>query len=325
MDKNTIKQIKDRILEGGVISKDEAYELVRTEHQTYFYECANEIREYFKGNIFDVCSIENAKSGACSEDCKWCSQSAHNQSDVEVYEMVESEVAVEMAKKNEAYGVKRYSLVTSGRGVSNKNLKALVGVYEDIKKESNISLCASMGLLTKPQLEQLKEVGIEHYHCNLETSRRFFPEVCSTHTYDQKIETIKKAQELGIKICSGGIIGMGEEMKDRIDMAFDLAELAVQSIPINILNPIEGTPLGKAQKLSQEEVLSSIAIFRFINPKANLRFAGGRNMMKDYQDKALKAGINSAVVGDLLTTTGSSGVEEDLANFRAAGFEIPEN
>jgi biotin synthase len=323
MDKNQIQQIKDRILQGGTITKEEAIRLVETNNQEYFYECANEIREHFKGNVFDVCSIENAKSGACSEDCKWCSQSAHNNSDVEVYEMVDKKVAVEMAKKNEAYGVKRYSLVTSGRGVSNKNLKALVGVYEEIKKESNISLCASMGLLTQAQLEQLKEVGVEHYHCNLETSRRYFPEVCSTHTYDQKIETIKMAQDLGVKICSGGIIGMGEHMEDRLDMAFDLAKLGVQSIPINILNPIEGTPLGKAEELSEQEVLSTIAVFRFINPKANLRFAGGRNMMKDYQHKALKAGISSAVVGDLLTTTGSSGVEEDLSNFRAAGFEIP--
>lgn len=316
--------IKERVLNGGVLSKDEAMSMVMTDHQEALYNAANEIREKELGNVFDVCSIENAKSGACSEDCKWCSQSAHNQSEVEVYEMVDSKLAVEMAKKNENYGVKRYSLVTSGRGVSNKNLKALIGVYEDIKKESDISLCASMGLLRKDQLQDLKNVGVEHYHCNLESSRRFFPEVCTSHTYDEKIETIKMAQSLGMKICSGGIIGMGEHMEDRIDLAFELAKLGVQSIPLNILNPVEGTPLSKNAALSEKEVLSTISIFRFINPKANIRFAGGRNMMKGYQDKALKAGISAAVVGDLLTTTGSSGVTEDLKNFRNAGFVIPE-
>lgn len=325
MEIEQIKKLKDKILEGHQLSKEEALELVKTNHLQTLYDCANEIRIHFKGHCFDVCSIENAKSGACSEDCKWCSQSAHNHADVDIFELVDTKLAVNRANKNEAYGVKRYSLVTSGRGVSNKNLKALIDVYEAIKKESDISLCASMGLLTKPQLEQLKEVGIEHYHCNLESSRRYFPNLCTTHTYEEKIATIKIAQDLGIKICSGGIIGMGEQMEDRIDMAFELASLGVQSIPINILNPIEGTPLGKSQALTQKEVLSTIAIFRFINPKANLRFAGGRNIMKHYQNQALKAGINAAVVGDLLTTTGSSGVEEDLANFRAAGFEIPEN
>ena len=322
MNIQTINRVKYAVLTGGSITKEEALLLVNTENKSEFYAAANEIREFFKGNIFDVCSIENAKSGACSEDCKWCSQSAHNNADVDVYEMVDSKKAVEMAKRNENYGVKRYSLVTSGRAVSNKNIDKLCDTYLDIRKESDISFCASMGLLNKEKLEKLKNVGIEHYHCNLESSRRFFPKVCSTHTYDEKIETIKIAQELGIKICSGGIIGMGENMEDRIDMAYELANLGVQSIPINILNPVEGTPLKKASKLNKHEILSSIAIIRFICPNANLRFAGGRNTMKSFQEEALHAGINSAVVGDMLTTTGSSGVEEDLKNFRKAGFEI---
>lgn len=321
-----INILKERVISGGTITREEALKLVNTDHQEHLYAAANAIRESLKGNLFDVCSIENAKSGACSEDCKWCSQSAHNKADVDVYELVDAKLAMEMAKRNENYGVKRYSLVTSGRGVSNKNLTELCKTYSAIREESKkISFCASMGLLTKAQLEQLKEAGIEHYHCNLESSRRFFPELCTTHTYDEKIDTIKMAQDLGIRICSGGIIGMGEVMEDRLDLAFELAQLGVQSIPLNILNPVEGTPLAEAKKLTQQEVLSTIALFRFICPNANLRFAGGRNMMKDYQDKALKAGINAAVVGDMLTTTGSSGVVEDLKNFRAAGFEIPEN
>jgi len=320
-----ITNIKDRIINGGVLTKAEALELLGNPNFGAFYRAANEIREYFKGNIFDVCSIENAKSGACSEDCKWCSQSAHNNANVDVYELVDTDLAVSMAKKNERYGVKRYSLVTSGRAVSDKNLDQLCETYNIIRKESKIGFCASMGLLSKEQLYKLKEVGIEHYHCNLESSRRFFPEVCSTHTYDEKILTLKTAQNLGIGICSGGIIGMGETMEDRVDMAFELRNLNVQSIPLNILNPVEGTPLGKNTPLSKQEILSTIAIFRFINPNANIRFAGGRNMMKDFQEEALLTGINSAVVGDMLTTTGSSGVAEDLKNFRKAGFVIPEN
>lgn len=325
MKKEAINIIKERVLKGGAITRQEAIELVNTDHQDFLYETANEIREVLKGNHFDVCSIVNAKSGACSEDCKWCSQSAHNNADVDVYELVDTKLAVEMAKQYEKYGVKRFSLVTSGRAVSSKSLTGLCETYSAIREESKISFCASMGLLNKEQLQQLKESGIDHYHCNLETSRRFFPEVCSTHTYDEKIATIHYAQELDIRICSGGIIGMGETMQDRLDMAFELADLGVLSIPINILNPIKETPLGNAEPLTQQEVLSTIALFRFICPNANLRFAGGRNMLKSYQDKALKSGINSAIVGDLLTTTGSSGVVEDLKNFRKAGFDIPEN
>ena len=325
MEIKDINKLKNSILEGQKISRQEAIKLVETENQDFLYESANEIRQKIKGDIFDVCSIENAKSGACSEDCKWCSQSAHNSANVDVYEIVDTELAISMAKRNENYGVKRYSLVTSGRTISDKNLDKLCGTYSAIRKESKISFCASMGLLNKKQLIKLKNVGVQHYHCNLESSRRFFANVCTTHTFDEKIDTIKLAQEVNLKICSGGIIGMGETMEDRIDMAFDLAKLGVQSIPINILNPVEGTPLGNNKALTQQEVLATIAIFRFINPKANLRFAGGRNMMKDYQEKALLSGINSAVVGDMLTTTGSSGVEEDLRNFRKVGFEIPEN
>ncbi len=322
MKKGDINILKNRILSGEKISRREAVELSKTNEKAYLYEAANQIRKHFNGNTFDLCSIQNAKSGACSENCKWCSQSAHNKADVEIYDMVSSKVAVAMAKQNESYGVKKFSLVTSGRAISDKHLKSVIDIYEDIKKETNIGLCASMGLLTIEQLIQLRDAGIEHYHCNLETSKNYFPNLCTTHTYDEKIETIKEAQSLGIKVCSGGILGMGESMEDRIDMALDLRELGILSIPINILNPIEGTPLRGMQHLDKDEVLTSIALFRFINPKANLRFAGGRNMIKDYQDEALNAGINAALVGDLLTTTGSSGVEEDKQDFRSLGFEL---
>ncbi len=322
MDKNEILNIKNRILNGGNITRSEALRLINTPHQTYFYEAANEIREQLLGNQFDLCSIENAKSGACSEDCKWCSQSAHNDAKVDIYEMVDTNVAIKTAVNNENKGVKRYSLVTSGRAVSNKNIQRLCLTYKAIRKHSDIKLCASMGLLNRTQLEDLKAVGVEHYHCNLESSRRFFPEVCSSHTYDEKIATLKMAQELGIAVCSGGIIGLGETVEDRVDLAFELADLNVFSIPINILNPIEGTPLSGNASLSKQEILGAFAIFRFINPKAKIRLAGGRGVMKPYQEEALRTGINAALVGDLLTTTGSSGIEEDINTFKSMGFDV---
>ncbi len=317
-----ILNIKDKIISGGKISREEAIALSQTPNKQALYSAANDIRIHFVGYQFDLCSIQNAKSGACSENCKWCSQSAHNQADVEVYNIVDTQTAVDMAKQNEAYGVDKYSLVTSGRTISNQNLKSIIGIYQAIRKESDIKLCASMGLLNKEQLQALSDAGVERYHCNLETSKRYFPQVCSTHTYEEKITTLKYAQSIGMKVCSGGIIGLGETMEDRIDLALDLAELGIMSIPINVLNPIEGTPLHNNRSLSKEEVLTSIALFRFINPKANLRFAGGRNKIKAYQEEALNAGISAALVGDLLTTTGSSGVEEDKQAFRKAGFEL---
>ena len=199
---------------------------------------------------------------------------------------------------------------------------AAMPIYQEIKEKTDISLCASMGLINEKQIKRLiDEVGIEHYHCNLETAPSYFPEVCSSHSMDEKIETIKAAQKQGLKICSGGIIGMGETMEHRVELACSLRDLGVQSIPINILTPVEGTKLENSNPLSEEEVLTTIAVFRFINPKANLRFAGGRLLIKHYQEKALRAGISASLTGDYLTTSGSD-VECDIRDFRKAGFTI---
>ncbi|GMT44856.1 MAG: hypothetical protein IEMM0006_0688 [bacterium] len=317
-----IEICKQKVLDGIELSYDEALNLSKTNDKKALYKAADEIREYFCGNIIDLCSITNAKSGACSEDCKWCSQSARHKTDVEEYEIVDREATVKEALENAAKGVKRHSLVTSGRRVTNKTLDKLIPIYKEIKEKSNISLCASMGLIDEQQLNRLKtEVGIEHYHCNLETAPSFFSNVCTTHTIEEKIETIKSAQKLGIKVCSGGIIGMGETMGHRVELAVTLRDLGVQSIPINILMPVEGTPLQNAKPLSEEEILTTIAIFRFVNPKANLRFAGGRLQIKHFQQKALHAGINAALTGNYLTTTGSN-IDEDIRDFTHSGFAI---
>lgn len=317
-----LQELKNNVLDGYKLSYEEGVELLDYTNKDELYKAADEIREHFCGNKMDLCSITNAKSGKCPQDCKWCSQSSFSKSNIEEYEIVDREDAVREAIHNAGKGVKRHSLVTSGRRVYDKTLDKLIPIYKEIREKSNISLCASMGLINEHQLQRLKdEVGIEHYHCNLETAPSFFHKVVTTHTIDEKINTIKKAKKLGIKICSGGIIGMGESAAQRVELAVALRDLDVQSIPINLLSPVEGTPLENAKPLSEEEVLTAIAIFRFFNPKANLRFAGGRLQIRHFQEKALRAGISAALTGDYLTTTGAN-IDEDIRDFTNAGFSI---
>ena len=322
MQQTRINELRSKILAGGHIDTQEAMELAMHPDKEALYAAADAIREQFVGRKFDLCSIQNAKSGRCSEDCKWCSQSAHFKTGVEEYDLVDKAYALDTARMNASQGINRYSLVTSGRAIDNNKLDELCGIYRDIKRETDLHVCASMGLLTKEQLSKLKDAGIEHYHCNLETAPSFFAELCTTHTIEEKLQTIAWARELGIGICSGGIIGMGESLEQRIELAFALRDAGADSIPINVLNPIEGTPLQGTQHLEDEEILTAIALFRFINPTAHLRFAGGRNLIsRQAQEKALRAGISAALVGDYLTTLGSK-VNEDKEMFIAAGFTV---
>lgn len=317
-----IDKYKQQVLKGKDLTYVEAVALSKSKDKEALYLAADEIRQYFCGNTIDLCSITNAKSGKCSQDCKWCSQSSHYETGVEEYDIVDTIKTIKEAISNDKQGVNRHSLVTSGRRASDKTITQLIAIYKNIQKRSDIHLCASLGLLNGEQLERLKnEVGIDHYHCNLETAPSFFSQLVTTHTQKEKIATIKEAQARGIKICSGGIIGMGESMEQRIELAMELRKLKVDSIPINILNPIEGTPLQDVQPLSEEEVLTTIALFRFLNPKAHLRFAGGRLQIKHFQQKALRAGISAALTGDYLTSTGAN-IKEDLKEFRKAGFSI---
>ncbi|MBI5218955.1 MAG: biotin synthase BioB [Bacteroidia bacterium] len=316
-----LQELYNRIISGGRIRADEACSLVRFIPKQQFYDLADSVRKHFTGNRFDLCSIVNARSGRCSEDCKWCAQSSYYKTSIEEYDLVDHDHAVDLAIKNEKYGVHKYSLVTSGKTITCEKLNELCKIYADISKISKITLCASMGLIGREMLQMLKDAGVKQYHCNLETASSFFKNLCTTHTFEEKLQTLEWAKEVGLHICSGGIIGMGETMEQRIELAFELNRVGVKSIPLNILYPIEGTPLQNYAQLSDEEVLTTIAIFRLINPDAQIRFAGGRQLIKHIQDKALKAGINASLVGDLLTTVGSN-VEEDIAAFREAGFEF---
>jgi biotin synthase len=314
--------IKNKVINGEVINSDEAILLSQTENKETLYNAANEIREHFCSNEFELCSITNAKSGKCSEDCKWCSQSIHHNTAIDEYEIIDRTQAIKEGLDNAKQGVKRHSLVTSGRKISNKTLDELIPIFQEITEKSGIKLCASMGLITEEQMIRLKnEAGIDHYHCNIETAPSNFSNLVTTHTLDEKIETVKLAQKHGIQVCSGGIIGMGETMEQRIEMALLLRELGVKSIPINILQAVKGTALENSEPLKEEEILTTLAIFRFINPDSRLCLAGGRVQIKHFQDKALKAGVSAAITGDYLTSTGSN-TQEDIRDFEQAGFRI---
>ncbi len=216
-------------------------------------------------------------------------------------------------------GVHKFSLVTSGKKINPEAFDRILNMFDEIRKKTEIKLCASLGLIDDDALSKLKQHGVTCYHCNLETAPSYFSDLCTSHTTDEKIRTLMAARNAGLNVCSGGIIGMGESMEQRIEMALLLRKLDIKSIPINILHPIAGTPLENTTKLTDEEILTSIALFRFINPDAMIRFAGGRSLILHIQEKALKAGINAALVGDLLTTVGSK-ITDDIDCFRNAGF-----
>lgn len=316
-----VEKLKQKVLSGGLITHEEALLLAAWPDKQAVYKAAGEIRDHFMGRLFDTCSIINARSGRCSENCKWCAQSAAFHTDIAEYELVDEETTLRIARLNADYGVDKFSFVTSGRALSDKNVERICEYARRIKKECRIHLCASMGLLRKPQLQKLMDAGITRYHCNLETEGEFFKSLCTTHTPEDKLETIRAAKEVGMEICSGGIIGMGEDVEHRVKLAFTLRDLKVKSIPINVLNPIPGTPLEGTPRLSDEEVLVCVALFRFINPDAYLRFAGGRMLIEHIEEQAIAAGINAAIVGDLLTTVGSK-VMEDNEKVRRLGYTL---
>lgn len=314
------KQIKDKIINGIDITYNEALSLINAPFDELL-NCADEIREHFCKNIFDVCSIINAKSGRCSEDCKFCAQSAHYKTDIAEYPLLDKDKIVKEALYMAEKGVLRFSIVTSGKALTDKDVDIIAEVIKEIKSKSNISICASLGLLSASNFEKLKNAGLERVHNNLEASKNYFPKVCSTHTFEDKVNALKKAVSSGLSVCSGGIIGLGETMHDRIDLAFSLKELGIKSVPLNILSNIKGTPYENNKKLSESEILRTAAIFRFILPDAFIRLAGGRAQLSDSGKKAFLSGINAVITGDMLTTSGIS-VDTDMQMIKDTGYIV---
>jgi len=313
--------ISAQIIGGRKISASEALELAAALPLDALCAEADKVRSHFLGKKVDTCAIMNARSGRCSENCKWCAQSAAYSTGCDIYGYVSPEAALERAKEAAARGIRRFSLVTSGRTVSDADLKGVCEAFRLMSRVGAIELCGSFGLLKKSQIALLKEAGMTRLHCNLETAPSYFPKLCTTHTIADKLATIAAAREAGMSICSGGIIGMGETRAQRAELAETLSKIEADSIPVNILQPIKGTPLENTPPLPTDEILAAFAIFRLLNPRAHIRFAGGRAAIRGAQEKALRSGVSAVLMGDMLTTVGSS-VEEDFKMLTRLGYEF---
>ncbi|MBQ9155164.1 MAG: biotin synthase BioB [Eubacterium sp.] len=282
---------------------------------------ADVIREKLCGDKVDLCTIINGKSGRCGEDCKYCAQSAHHHTACEEYGFLDSSVIMDAARANEEEGVDRFAIVTSGKALTGEEFDRAIDTFSQMNEELKIDLCASLGFLNRDQFKRLRQAGVTSYHDNIETSRRYFPQICSTHSFDEKLATIRMAQEEGFCVCSGGIIGMGETWEDRISMALTLSELGIRSIPVNVLMAIPGTPLEGMQRLEEDEILRAIAIFRYINPEANIRLAGGRMLMANDGRQAFCSGASATITGNMLTTSGST-IRSDKEMLKEMGRNV---
>lgn len=319
--------LADKIIGGYRIKEvQELLDIVEQTPREKLYEMSHNITRTLCGDGFDTCSIINVKSGLCSEDCKWCAQSGHFNTLCETYGVLDEEQILQLAQHNADLGIKRFSLVASGKKPVRLEVEKYVERYKHLQESlPNLSLCASLGLADKETLELLHQAGCSTYHCNMESAPSFFHTLCTTHSQKQKEETLQAAKEVGMRRCSGGIIGMGESREHRAELAIYLQSLGIESIPINILHPIPGTPLECTEPLDADEILLTICLFRLANPTAFLRFSGGRaQLSEEVQKKALYIGINAAITGGLLTTTASV-TERDMVLFKEMKYNTDQS
>ncbi len=306
-----LKDLADKIIDGYEITKEEALELYDAPLDE-LKESASKITSHFFKEAIELCCISNGKCGKCSENCKFCSQSRYYNTEIQQSVLKSVDEFFKEAQANDKRGVHRFSIVTAGVRLSKAELKTIAQAYKKISSELKISCCGSLGLLDYDDFVMLKESGLKRYHNNLETSPNFFKEICTTHTMKQKEDTIALAKKAGLEICSGCILGMGESVEDRVDIALELRKLQVDSTPINILNPIKGTPLENRPTVHPDEVRRTIALFRHVLPKTVLRLAGGRLIIQKYFTDLYKYGINAEISGDMLTTAGLT-VADDIS------------
>ena len=310
--------------QGGKITFDEALRLVAVEDSEtldLLLDAAREITAKYCPHKPDLCSLVNAKSYLCSEDCGFCSQSSHYKTGVKRYPLMKPEEVLEKARACEAHGVQSFCVVTSGETLNEAEFEQVLATFRLLSEKTGLRLDGSLGNLTAEQIRKLREAGMRRFNHNLQCSREYYPEIVSTHTYDERMETLKFLDENDVEVCSGGIFGMGETREDRIKLAFELKPFDLHCLPINILNPRPGTPLEGRKPIDPSEVVKTVAIYRFIHPKANIKLAGGRelNLGVYFQEKALRGGANGFVVGGYLTTAGNP-LKEDLAMLEHAGF-----
>ncbi len=310
-----IDAITRRLLGGGEMSAAEGRWMIQLDddYLPWMMAGADRLRKTFCGDQIEVCAISNVRSGNCSEDCSFCSQSGHHDTNAPVYNFISKEKLSEQAQRARQWGVSDFGVVSKGWGIrSDKERSQLKDYFDTLSDDSDIGRCASLGVLTDKTAVELRDMGLENYHHNLETAQSFFHNVCTTHTYQENIDTIIAARDAGLRVCSGGILGMGETRAQRVELADTLRQIGVTSVPLNFLSPQQGTPMGNLKPLEPMEILKSIATFRYMLPKADIRIAGGRQFLGDMQSMIFMAGASGVMIGDYLTTKGRQ-VEDDLA------------
>lgn len=320
------QQLADLILSGGRASRADALAILRAPDDELLSILAAgfRIRQKFFGKTVQLYFLMNAKSGLCPEDCHYCSQSKISKAPVPKYNILKRDELLEAARLAAERGAKTYCLVISARGPNEREISAVETIVPEIKQKFGLDICACLGLLSREQADRLKACGVDRVNHNLNTSEEFYEDICTTHTYADRVETLRHVRNAGMEMCSGGIIGMGEKHEDIVSMAFDLHELGVQSIPLNFLNAIEGTPMQTHDDLTPQDCLRALAMFRFVNPDRELRISGGRELhLRSLQPLGLYV-ANSLFVGDYLTTKGQA-PQADYDMIRDMGFEVTQS
>ena len=324
--KSFLNTITDKVLNGTPITKEEAIQILNVpdENLTDLVECAARITKEVFNDEVEFCSLINAKNGACSEDCSFCAQSAKYPTPINAYSLVSKEEMLEGAERAVSINANRYCIVVSGKRATKEEVEKIAEAVKEIKEKFPIKVCCSIGTVDEEDLKVLKEAGVNRINHNLETSERFFSEIVSTHTWRERLETIKNIQKVGLSTCSGGIFGMGETDEDIVELALTYRELGVDSIPLNFLIPIPGTPLENANQLTPQKCLKIVALFRFVNPKAELRLCGGREQnLRDLHDTAMEI-ANCLMAGGYLTRAGRN-PEKDKQMIEKLGKKLLKN